>query len=250
LPQRAKDLHDQYGPIVRVAPNELSYVTASAWKEICGFRTGQSKNPKENPKDLAALSVAHNRQASPTAPFALVFCKALDELQPLILFYVDLLIQRLKDNAAQSQDMVAWYIWTTFDIIGDLITGESFHGLQDQYWHSWIEAIVEVLEAKVAVSTARRYGLDFLVQFLILKAVVEKFDRLFAYTKDKVGSRTERGTDRPDFMSYIMRNDKTGWQMSKAEIEANSDFLIVPEANQQLLFSQGRHTTFVSILRP
>jgi cytochrome P450 len=183
--------------------------------------------------------VAHNRQASPTAPFALVFCKALDELQPLILFYVDLLIQRLKDNAAQPQDMVAWYIWTTSDIIGDLITGESFHGLQDQYWHSWIEPIVEGLEAKVAVSTARRYGLDFLVQFLILKAMVEKFDRLFAYTKDKVGSRIERGTDRPDFMSYIMRNDKDGWQMSKAEIGANSDVLIVAGSEPTASFLSG-----------
>ena len=33
-------LHDKYGPVVRIGPNTLSYISAGAWKEIYGLRQG------------------------------------------------------------------------------------------------------------------------------------------------------------------------------------------------------------------
>lgn len=33
---KIKELHDQYGEVVRIAPNELSYNTSQAWKDIYG----------------------------------------------------------------------------------------------------------------------------------------------------------------------------------------------------------------------
>jgi len=231
-----KGLHDQYGPIVRIAPDELSYTADVAWKEIYGFRTGRSQNPK----DLAVLPAPHDGQATNIIRandeihtrhrrlIAHAFsAKALEDQLPLIMSYVDLLIQRLRENAARPQDMVAWYIWTTFDIISDLTFGESFGGLQDQRWHPWVETIVEGLEAAGTITAFGRYGLAWVYRFLIPKAMLAKFDALFTYTKEKVASRMERGTQRPDFMSYVMRNDKDGQQMSKAEVEANAEVLIV-----------------------
>jgi hypothetical protein len=35
-------LHEKYGPVVRIAPNELSFNTASSWKDIYGYRPGHS----------------------------------------------------------------------------------------------------------------------------------------------------------------------------------------------------------------
>src|ERR1700761_9366915 len=31
--------HNRYGPVVRVAPNELSFIDPNAWKDIYGYRT-------------------------------------------------------------------------------------------------------------------------------------------------------------------------------------------------------------------
>ena len=60
--------------------------------------------------------------------------KALDEQEPLIRVYVDMLIDKLHGVAAKSQgqstNMVRWYTFTTFDLIGDLAFGESFDGLK------------------------------------------------------------------------------------------------------------------------
>lgn len=43
---RVLDLHDKYDPVVRIAPNELSYIIDTAWKTIYGHR------PVEMPKSL------------------------------------------------------------------------------------------------------------------------------------------------------------------------------------------------------
>ncbi len=34
LPMKIKDLHDIYGPVVRIAPNELSFISPEAWNDI------------------------------------------------------------------------------------------------------------------------------------------------------------------------------------------------------------------------
>lgn len=40
------ELHEKYGPVVRVAPDELSYVTEGAWKTIYGQRSVEmAKDP-------------------------------------------------------------------------------------------------------------------------------------------------------------------------------------------------------------
>jgi hypothetical protein len=33
-------LHDRYEPVVRIAPNELSFLEPGAWKEVYGVRLG------------------------------------------------------------------------------------------------------------------------------------------------------------------------------------------------------------------
>jgi hypothetical protein len=38
LPYEVKKLHDRYGPVVRIAPGELSYNDPDAWQDIYGNR--------------------------------------------------------------------------------------------------------------------------------------------------------------------------------------------------------------------
>lgn len=248
LPYRAKQLHDRYGSVARIAPNELSYVTAAAWKDVYGTRQGHPQNPK----DLAAFPALHPGQSvdlvrANDADHArhrrllshAFSAKALDDQQPIVLSYVDLLIQRLRENAARPQDMVAWYNWTSADIIGDLAFGESFHGLRDQQWHPWVKTMTQGLETGLILAAARRYKLDFLLKSVIPKATMESFEQAFAYSKEKVEARIQRGADRPDFMSYIMRNDQKGREMSRGEIDANAEVLAVAGSETTASFLSG-----------
>ncbi|KIM98614.1 hypothetical protein OIDMADRAFT_128493, partial [Oidiodendron maius Zn] len=36
LPDAIAALHSQYGPVVRIAPDELSFIDSSAWKDMMG----------------------------------------------------------------------------------------------------------------------------------------------------------------------------------------------------------------------
>lgn len=38
------ELHEKYGPVVRFAPNEITYISAQAWKDIYGHRKGQEQS--------------------------------------------------------------------------------------------------------------------------------------------------------------------------------------------------------------
>jgi hypothetical protein len=47
-----KAAHDRYGEIVRLAPNEVSFISGeTAWPDIYGFRTGKYKNTGPYLKD-------------------------------------------------------------------------------------------------------------------------------------------------------------------------------------------------------
>ncbi len=47
LPWKIHQLHEQYGPIVRLAPNELSYISFEAWNDIYGRGEGRSQLRKD-----------------------------------------------------------------------------------------------------------------------------------------------------------------------------------------------------------
>jgi cytochrome P450 len=129
------------GPIVRIAPNELSFTDPSAWKDIYSSHPGQPNFPRDavdsrfDPvEDTGVLSTDmlvadepnHARQRRTLSHAFSV--KALKGQEALITEFVDLLIQKVKDEVAQGKivDMNKWYNYFTFDVIGELAFGESF----------------------------------------------------------------------------------------------------------------------------
>ena len=48
-PWAVRQHHLRYGPIIRLSPNELSFIDAQAWKEVYGHKTTTSKDPTMYP---------------------------------------------------------------------------------------------------------------------------------------------------------------------------------------------------------
>jgi cytochrome P450 len=124
-------LHQRYGPIVRVGPNELSFTDAQAFQDIYGFKPpGKPANDKD-PKfyDFASLEDrsiinAYDADHSRTRRvFSHAFSdKALREQQPLLMKYIDLMGVKMKEMVEREPDakvdMVKMLNFTTFDIMG------------------------------------------------------------------------------------------------------------------------------------
>ena len=224
-------LHEKYGEVVRIAPDELSFISETAWKEIYGYHHGRPawlktlrRPPFPNNVEpiLTTNDAAHTRQRKLLAH---AFSeKALKEQEGLIISFVDLLIEKLHGQVKARRspvDMVQWYNYTTFDVVGEFTYGESFHSLDKGDYHPWVESIfagVKVSARMLAVKDILPFaGLAKLLSTSSMKATSYAN---FNYTVKKIQERIDRGTiDHPDFMSYVLKyNDERG--MSRDEIDS------------------------------
>jgi hypothetical protein len=119
-----KRIHDIYGPVVRIAPNKISYATATGFRAIYG-RKEHVKDPDmyiAPPSDAPGIGEAddvnHARIRKYLGPA--FSAKALEGQEELIQGYVDLLVKGLRETgrSGESADMVKWFDWALYDMIG------------------------------------------------------------------------------------------------------------------------------------
>jgi cytochrome P450 len=136
--------------------------------------------------------------------------KALREQEPVVKHYIDLLMAKLHENSGSPQDMVNWFNFVAFDIIGDLALGKSFSCLENAELHPWVFILFKYYKSGAFISILRRFPLlNAIMPMLNPKSLQESRARHAAFTTDKVLRRLEGGTDRPDFMSNVlMHNNK------------------------------------------
>ncbi|KAL2065351.1 hypothetical protein VTL71DRAFT_3021 [Oculimacula yallundae] len=239
LDSSIRDFHEQYGEVVRYSPDELSFASEEAWKDIYHQKHPLEKDPafysftklgRDGAQSIfSAKDAAHARiRKAMSHAFSE---KALREQEPFLKQYVDLLVEKLRGVAASksSVDMVEWYNYTTFDIIGDLAIGRSFGCLNDSKYHSWVHGIVNLFKLGPIIKTVHIYHLAPLLRLLAPKKLRDNRQRHEQYVVENVQERLSKGflRDRPDFLSYILRSKGTPEELNDHEIEANANFLLL-----------------------
>ncbi|TVY25314.1 Cytochrome P450 monooxygenase [Lachnellula hyalina] len=242
-----RDLHDQYGEIVRVAPNELSIDGSIGWDDIYGHKkAGQVEFGKDSlfyrPLDqgkgldghgahdiIMSNREDHRRQRRLMAH---AFSDAaLYAQEDIIKSYVDLLMRRLEEHSVQGKklDMVKWYNYTTFDIISDLAFNDTFGSLESSAMHPWVSMIFDFIKVNTQLRLFAQYPiLKPFVGFVINQSDIDVIERNQALTSAKLDKRLAQETNgaRNDFLTYILQhNDEKG--MSHPEILGNCETLIV-----------------------
>ncbi|KAK7398545.1 hypothetical protein QQX98_012093, partial [Neonectria punicea] len=251
-------LHQKYGPVVRVAPDELSFTSAEAWKEIMGHRKDSSD---QNAKDivfskgfettiLGANREDHRRfRRILSSGFS---AKAMQDQQPLMMKYVDLLLQRLHENCDDGKkalDLVSWYNFTTFDIIGDLAFGQSFGCLDNSNYHPWVSLIFQSIKAGSFMTSVRRLGRGFEValNWLIPRQRLQQREQHMQLVHEKVAQRMATNTDRPDFMDTMTRKEGA-LNMSLDEVRGHANVLIM--AGSETTATTLSDTTYLLCMHP
>ncbi|KAF2105449.1 putative cytochrome P450 monooxygenase [Lophiotrema nucula] len=232
-------LHAEYGDIVRVSPNRLSFIVETAWKDIYMHKQGRPQFQK-----VAGQRPSHGAYSIMTAPddaharqrkmLSHAFSsKALMEQEPLLKTYVDMLVAIVRDYARQNRaiDMVAYFEYTTFDIIGDLCFHESFHNLEERRAHAWLGLLRYSFKAGPLLLALQ--NLPFSETFLrgIRRRAAPKRVQMVQQGRDRVTKRLAEGEGRPDFMTRILphlREDGTG--ISRAELDLTMLALVVAGA--------------------
>lgn len=166
--------------------------------------------------------------------------RALREQEYLPLAYIDLLTRKIRGIVSASEshsavvDIVKWLNFTTFDIVGDLALGESFHCLEDSNYHGWVSILFTQFKAAALFVSLRFFGLDKPLRMVLPKSLLKKRAEHAKYSTDRIHHRLNQGKEgadaqRNDFMTYVLRyNDEKG--MTVPEIEQTFRVLVVAGA--------------------
>ena len=225
-------MHKRYGPILRIAPDEVTFTHPDAWNDIMVPQPGRApflKHPiwwKPLPGTPPSLisSIDPEQHAHFRRCFAPAFTsRALRSQEPVLQEYVDLLMRRLRDQiydgdakpgeerkeaAAAEVDIWRWYNFFTFDAFSHLALGESFNCLDRGAYHGWIVLIFDYAKALAALVAVRFFpipGTDAFLSRLLPPSIVRAQQAHFQLIVDRVRRRLDRGGDpaRPDVMSFL-----------------------------------------------
>jgi cytochrome P450 len=162
--------------------------------------------------------------------------KTMRAQEPIIASYIDLLMARLRENCDNGAlDLSAWYNWATFDVIGDLAFGESFHGLQDAKYHPFVGFLASGLKSGSWSSSLRYLGFpNVALAFSLLGA--RGAISLRAHGKKTLEKRMELGNSRPDFIEpFIARKGEAGFSDRVLQITATTLLIAGSETTASLL---------------
>lgn len=165
-PHDVNALHRQYGHVVRVAPNQLSFTDERAWRDICGATRaaplGMMKDERLN--DLVGgaatnpdpsqskADMQHTRMRKSLAP-AFTMSSARQQV-PLMNRHLDEMLEILSDAAREKRavNMSETYFFTLYDIFSDLFLGESMNLLRSSALRPWANSMPGFAKATTSLA--------------------------------------------------------------------------------------------------
>jgi cytochrome P450 len=242
------DMHNKYGSVVRIAPNELSFNSPESFQDIYMPRSGRppfGKHPRiyacklNGVRDSIIGKLDDEIHGKQRRLLAHAFSdRYLRDQEGLIVSFADLLISQLRKRARRGEghrskeDMSGWMNFTTFDIMGDLMFAETFDCLNDSKLHPWISLIFASVKGITLMAVMNQFSLIWKIsEFILPEYLRDQILRAINITAEKADRRIEKGTTRPDFMSALLKhglNDGKGRSinenpiMTRAEIHSNS----------------------------
>ncbi|KAL1897469.1 hypothetical protein Sste5346_004207 [Sporothrix stenoceras] len=230
------ELHQKYGDIVRISPNQLSFGYPEAWNDIMGHRKrGQDENGKDPDfwhGDDSLTLVGSNRERHGRLRKILSHgfsAQAMIEQQPIFQQYASMLITKLRAAASSGKavEITRWYNWATFDMAGDLIFGEPFGCLEKMQYHPWVKLIfMHIKGISIATALIRFPFSNTIINLMTPKSVAKDIHAHIEFTKAQVGKRMAYDNPRPDFMESMIKAHGRG-EVTMKEVLANAHNLIV-----------------------
>ncbi|KAK8099821.1 Cytochrome P450 monooxygenase [Apiospora kogelbergensis] len=230
-------LHDQYGPVVRYGPNDLSYSNGDAWKDIYGYERGRKENPKQEKTYLPPFNgvknmVTANEQdhARVRRIFSPAFSdRALKKQEPLFQKYMHLLVGNLKKSSGEQVDLVDLFNFTIFDIMGDLTLGQPLGLLENNKYTPWVTAIFSSIKVLGIIQFIEYYpALSALWKLLEPRSIYDMKMNHWNHTKDRVDARLARGSTQPDVWNLCVPDDEKGQAgLSLKEMHSNAEIMML-----------------------
>lgn len=147
--------------------------------------------------------------------------KSIRQNESIIQANISLLVEKLRHHIKGTEgvaDMVKWYNWTTFDIIGDLVYGETFDCLKNSEYHPWLAVVLQNIRLSSYVALMERYpSFKALVMAMLPRHLLEKRNMHLDVIRDKCRRRHGKPADH----SIVSAIDPAAASLTTGELEAN-----------------------------
>ena len=166
--------------------------------------------------------------------------KALHEQESILKEYADLLISRLRDKAVERpQNLVNWFNWTTFDLMGELTYSQPFGCLKEGQYHEWVQQIFLGVKGFPWMQAALHFKIAGLRKYLTPASLVRAKDDSESNSHATVDKRLLEGAgDHKDFMSYIVRHSDHR-AMTPGEIKQTSTIMMIAGSETTATYLSG-----------
>ncbi|KAF2009431.1 cytochrome P450 [Aaosphaeria arxii CBS 175.79] len=230
-------VHQKYGTVVRIAPNELSFCSTQSLKDIYSHPLSSEwaflkSSFYDRPFGVASVATTrdpHDHRQQRQSLASGFSTKALREQEDIVHYYVDLFIQQI-GNLSKTQsygvDICEALNWVTFDIIGDLTFGESFDAVKTAKTHHWVSTIVDSQFWGSIIPLSRRVVVVYLLlPFLAFSNLARNFKIHQGLTRAKLANRIAKADKitRADFLQQVIQSRK----FSIEALEGQAGTLIV-----------------------
>ncbi|CAH0052407.1 unnamed protein product [Clonostachys solani] len=232
--QWMKELHDQYGPVIRFGPTDVSYTTAQAWSDIHGPKVTEkaqefSVQPINGvPSMLTTNTENHTRVRRLFSP---AFSeRALKQQEPLFRKYASLLIHKIAevgDEGKKPVEFTQLLNFTTFDVMAELCFGENLNLLAKNEYSPWVRSIFESLKMLPIASMINYYPiLNALFTRFEPKSVTQQRVTHCKHSEERVNRRLKVGSEKPDIWNLVLSADE-GKGLTLEEMHSNSELFML-----------------------
>ncbi|GAB7339113.1 hypothetical protein MBLNU457_5787t1 [Dothideomycetes sp. NU457] len=216
-------LHQKYGSIARIAPNEVSICDVASFKEIHrGTDTNLGVFSLQDPK----LHAQRRRLLS--RGFSQNYLRS--QWEHVIRDKVNLTIAQIKSESARngSADVLKWFMFMASDVIANLSFGESFHAIESGVKPDYIKAI-EDTGIMMAMITEMNllYQIGRQIPIPLLKRVLHADDRVLEQGKLAVINSKSFSQSTNIFASIVAEAEKGETTLIDADIQSEAgNFMI------------------------
>ncbi|KAL5390314.1 hypothetical protein DPSP01_001886 [Paraphaeosphaeria sporulosa] len=232
---RIKALHDEYGPVVRVAPNELHINDPRAWNDIYMRKDSEIRPPQwgmrppgiESYNVISGVGSDHGRFRK---ALGMAFSEeAVKEYEPTVRSYFNKFTARIDELIAKNKgsavvDMVKWSNFTTFDIIGELAWSKSYDCLDTGAGHAIMGVLSHFQGVIIAAAITYYPWINNALMAITPRSAFEDLKMIFNDGHERLQNRIKHGpSGHPDVLGHLAEYNKQNptAKITDDEIEQN-----------------------------
>jgi cytochrome P450 len=239
-------LHDKYGPVVRFAPNGVSFKSASALRDIYGSHRANIGKADFYDAFVHPAPNTHNARdkalhARKRRVLAHGFSDgAVRSMERFVIGNIDVFCDKIGPSREASYDdrkgwseprcMSDWCSYLAMDILGDLCFGKAFNMLEKEDNRYALDLVAAATKRHLLCGTMPIIG-RLNIDRVLFPQIAAGHARYMTYSKAQLTERTALGseTDRKDFFYHLLeaRDPETGQGFPLPELWGESNLLII-----------------------